>query len=357
MAYTTINKSSDYFDIRTYSASGAGSISDLNFQPDFIWFKNRASVGDHGLFDAIRGVTKYLQSNNSSTGLTGNGSNDFTAFTSNGFNYGASSQLDTGSGTPVTWCWKANGTGSSNTAGSINSTVSVNTTSGFSIVKYTANGTQGATVGHGLGVAPKMMMFKNLDSTLGDGEVDWGVYHSSLTATNFLKLNTTQAQINSDGPFNDTEPSNTLFTLGGGSQGDRFATNRTGDDYIAYCFAEKQGYSKFGSYVGNGNADGTFVYTGFKPAFVLAKKTNEQYTSWIMLDNKRANSFNSIGVRLFANVTSAEDTSSPYCDFLSNGWKFRTADNNANDANDTYIYMAFAEAPLVGTNNVPANAR
>ena len=352
MAYTTINKSTDHFDIRTYSASGAGSVSDVSFQPDFIWFKNRASVGDHGLFDAIRGVTKYLQSNNSSTGLTGNGSNDFTAFTSNGFNYGSSSQLDTSTGTPCTWLWKANGTGSANTAGSINSTVSVNTTSGFSIVKYTANGTQGATVGHGLGVTPKMMMFKNLDSTLGDGEVDWGVYHSSLTATNFLKLNTTQAQINSDGTFNDTEPSNTLFTLGGGSQGDRFATNRTGDDYIAYCFADVQGYSKFGSYTGNGSADGTFVYTGFSPSFVLYKDSTS-VSDWVMKDNRRPG-FNVTDDVLYPNLSDAEGSGADI-DFLSNGFKARTTAANTNKSNAGFIYMAFAEQPLVGDN--PATAR
>ena len=352
MAYTTIKKSSDYFDTRTYSASGAGSISDVSFQPDFLWFKNRTIVGDHGLMDAVRGVNGIIHSNDSNAEVTSNGTTNITAFTSNGFTYGASSLIDTGAGTPCTWLWKANGTGSANTAGSINSTVSVNTTSGFSIVKYTANGTQGATVGHGLGVTPKMMMFKNLDSTLGDGEVDWGVYHSSLTATNFLKLNTTQAQINSDGTFNDTEPSNTLFTLGGGSQGDRFATNRTGDDYIAYCFADVQGYSKFGSYVGNGNADGTFVYTGFKPAFVMRKDTSAT-NEWTLIDSKRS-TYNQTNQTLVPNASDAEDGDFDI-DILSNGFKCRTAESAHNGSGRTYIYMAFAEEPLVGDN--PATAR
>ena len=355
MAYTTINKSTEHFDTRTYSASGAGSISDVSFQPDFMWFKNRTIVGDHGLMDAVRGVNKILHSNDGNGEVTSNGTTNITAFTSNGFTYGASSQLDTSSGTPCTWLWKANGTGSANTAGSINSTVSVNTTSGFSIVKYTANGTQGATVGHGLGVTPKMMMFKNLDSTLGDGEVDWGVYHSSLTATNFLKLNTTQAQINSDGTFNDTEPSNTLFTLGGGSQGDRFATNRTGDDYIAYCFADVQGFSKMGSYTGNANnGDGTFVYTGFKPAFIMVKNT-ARTQNWSMHDSKRPG-YNEVNQRLQANLSDAESSNNKV-DLLSNGFKWKTNDGDTNGYAENHIYMAFAEAPLVGTNNVPCTAR
>ena len=353
MAYTTINKSSDYFDIRTYSASGAGSISDLNFQPDFIWFKNRASVGDHGLFDAIRGVTKYLQSNNSSTGLTGNGSNDFTAFTSNGFNYGASSQLDTGSGTPVTWCWKANGTGSSNTDGSINSTVSVNTTSGFSIVSYTGTGAN-ATVGHGLGVAPKMVILKSTANAY-----NWGVYHASVGATKYLRLNSTNAESSaSSSYFQNTAPSNTLITLGSDLN-----MNDSGN-MIAYCFSEKKGYSKFGKYLGTGSSTGTpFIYTGFRPAFVMTKVMSGGNDAWSMTDIPRDNAVggdgNSTGARLTANETAAESTNTSWASIqkYSNGFSPQGTDGVTNATGYTYIYMAFAEAPLVGTNNVPANAR
>ena len=341
MAYTTIPKSSDYFDTRTYSASGAGSISDLNFQPDFIWFKNRTLVGDSGLFDAIRGVTKYLISSSTSAGLTGNGSNDFTAFTSNGFNYGASSQLDTGAGIPVTWCWKANGTGSSNTAGSINSTVSANTTSGFSVVTFTGTGAN-ATVGHGLGSVPKMIILKSYG-----GSTNWIVYHNSIGNGKALSLNTTAAESADAGYFNSTTPTSTVFSLGN----DGFS-NGNGQTMVAYCFAEKQGFSKFGSYTGNGNADGTFVYTGFKPAFVMVKNASASQ-NWYMLDNKRDIS-NVCDSYVTADNTTAEQTYT-LADFLSNGFKLRDTGGASNASGNTFIYMAFAEEPLVGTN--PATAR
>ena len=343
MAYTTINKSTDHFDIRTYSASGAGSISDVSFQPDFIWFKNRASVGDHGLFDAIRGVTKYLQSNNSSTGLTGNGSNDFTAFTSNGFTYGTSAQLDTSTGTPCTWLWKANGTGAANTAGSINSTVSANTTSGFSVVTFTGTGAN-ATVGHGLGSVPKMIILKSYG-----GSTNWIVYHNSIGNGKALSLNTTAAESADAGYFNSTTPTSTVFSLGS----DGFS-NGSGQTMVAYCFADKQGFSKLGSYTGNGNADGPFIYTGFKPAFVMFKNTTGN--NWGIIDNKR-DPYNGALHRLSPNTTAADNTGAGVVvDFLSNGFKCRNADGLENGA-AKIIYMAFASAPLVGTNNVPANAR
>ena len=341
MAYTTIPKSSDYFDTRTYSASGAGSISDLNFQPDFIWFKNRTLVGDSGLFDAIRGVTKYLISSSTSAGLTGNGSNDFTAFTSNGFNYGASSQLDTGAGIPVTWCWKANGTGSSNTAGSINSTVSANTTSGFSVVTFTGTGAN-ATVGHGLGSVPKMIILKSYG-----GSTNWIVYHNSIGNGKALSLNTTAAESADAGYFNSTTPTSTVFSLGS----DGFS-NGSGQTMVAYCFAEKQGYSKFGSYAGNSSLDGPFIYTGFKPAFVMFKKFNAA-SYWSISDNKRVG-YNGDTPILRPNTTEIEADIGDF-DLLSNGFKIRSNTGNVNGVNNSYIYMAFAEEPLVGTN--PATAR
>ena len=350
MAYTTINKSSDYFDIRTYSASGAGSISDLTFQPDFIWFKNRVSVGDHGLFDAIRGVTKYLQSNNNSTGLTGNGSNDFTAFTSNGFTYGSSAQLDTSTGTPCTWLWKANGTGSSNTDGSITSTVSANTTSGFSIVKYTGTGSN-ATVGHGLGVAPRMIIIKSL----GTGE-NWLVGGTNISSnwSSSLHLNTTDS-IDTFNYWQNYAPTTNSFYMTGDA-----ALNQNTQDYIAYCFSDVQGFSKMGFYTGNGSADGPFIYTGFKPSFILRKYATGGSAGgegWEMLDGTRS-PFNVADKRLRADTTSAEATGANYyIDFLSNGFKIRTADNATNNSGATYIYMAIAAAPLAGSNNVPANAR
>ena len=343
MAYTTINKSSEHFDIRTYSASGGGSVSDVAFQPDFLWFKNRTGAGDHGLMDAVRGITKILHSNDNNAEATSNGSNDFNAFSSNGFNYGASSALDTGSGTPCTWLWKANGSGSANTAGTINSTVSVNTTAGFSIVKFTGTGAN-ATVGHGLGAVPKMIILKKTN-----GGADWIVYHNSMGNTKALKLNTTAALSTDTGYFNSATPTSTLFSLGN----DGFS-NGSSATIIAYCFADVQGYSKMGSYTGNGNANGTFVYTGFKPAFVMAKNTAVT-SSWEILDSTR-NTFNPTAKSLFPDGTGVEYDYTNRVDLLSNGFKWRTT-SSPNESGNSIIYMAFAEAPLVGTNNVPCIAR
>ena len=344
MAYTTINKSTEHFDIRTYSASGGGSVSDVAFQPDFLWFKNRTGAGDHGLMDAVRGITKILHSNDNNAEATSNGSNDFNAFSSNGFNYGASSALDTGSGTPCTWLWKASGgLGSANTAGTINSTVSVNTTAGFSIVRFTGTGAN-ATVGHGLGSVPKMIILKKTN-----GGADWIVYHNSMGNTKALKLNTTAALSTDNGYFNATTPTSTLFSLGN----DGFS-NGSSATIIAYCFADVQGYSKMGSYIGNGNANGTFVYTGFKPAFVMAKNTAVT-SSWEILDSTR-NTFNPTAKSLFPDGTGVEYDYTNRVDLLSNGFKWRT-NSSPNESGNSIIYMAFAKAPLVGTNNVPCTAR
>ena len=344
MAYTTINKSTEHFDIRTYSASGGGSVSDVAFQPDFLWFKNRTGAGDHGLMDAVRGITKILHSNDNNAEATSNGSNDFNAFTSNGFNYGASSALDTGSGTPCTWLWKASGgLGSANTAGTINSTVSVNTTAGFSIVRFTGTGAN-ATVGHGLGSVPKMIILKKTN-----GGADWIVYHNSMGNTKALKLNTTAALSTDNGYFNATTPTSTLFSLGN----DGFS-NGSSATIIAYCFADVQGYSKMGSYIGNGNANGTFVYTGFKPAFVMAKNTAVT-SSWEILDSTR-NTFNPTAKSLFPDGTGVEYDYTNRVDLLSNGFKWRT-NSSPNESGNSIIYMAFAKAPLVGTNGVTAKAR
>ena len=343
MAYTTINKSSEHFDIRTYSASGGGSVSDVAFQPDFLWFKNRTGAGDHGLMDAVRGITKILHSNDNNAEATSNGSNDFNAFSSNGFNYGASSALDTSSGTPCNWLWKANGSGSANTAGTINSTVSVNTTAGFSIVRFTGTGAN-ATVGHGLGSVPKMIILKKTN-----GGADWIVYHNSMGNTKALKLNSTAALSTDNGYFNATTPTSTLFSLGN----DGFS-NGSSATIIAYCFADVQGYSKMGSYTGNGNADGTFVYTGFKPAFVMAKNTAVT-SSWEILDSTR-NTFNPTAKSIFPDGTGVEYDYTNRVDLLSNGFKWRTT-SSPNESGNSIIYMAFAKAPLVGTNNVPCTAR
>ena len=237
----------------------------------------------------------------------------------------------------VSWNWSA-GTaqGSSNTDGTINTTyTSVNTTAGFSISKFTGTGSA-ATVGHGLGAVPKWYMVKNITTN----SLQWRVYHASLGATKHLALEATQAEGTASSVFNNTEPTSTVFSIGTDN-----GSNKSGDSHVAYCFAEVKGYSKFGSYTGSGNADGAFIYTGFKPAFVLLKVSSTT-NNWNMFDDKRPG-FNEIDQRLFPNLSDAEQDGTAAVDFLSNGFKFRNTNDNYNASSATYIYMAFAKAPFV----------
>jgi len=348
MAYTTIKKPGDYFNNKIYTGnSGTQALTGVGFQPDMTWIKRRGSAEDHALFDAVRGVTKRITPSRDYAESTD--AQGLTAFGTDGFTVGSSDAVN-GSDNYASWNWKAGtGQGSSNTDGSINTTyTSVNTTAGFSISSYTGTGSN-ATVGHGLGVAPKMIIIRSTSNTS-----NWGVYHKSIGANKMLNLNTTAAEATNSGYFNNTDPTTTVFSLG--DEGND--TNGSGKNYIAYCFAEKTGYSKFGSYVGNGNANGTFVYTGFKPAWVMRKYATGGSASgegWEMLDSARS-PFNVADERLKADSNGAESTGSNYyVDFLSNGFKCRTADNATNNSGATYIYMAFAEQPLIGDN--PATAR
>ena len=254
MAYTTINKSTDYFNTKLYTGNnGTQSITGVGHQPDLIWVKARNDTANHTLTDAVRGTNSVLYSNQTQAPDTP--TNAITSFDSDGFSVGSNGSFNANSINYASWNWKANGQGSSNTDGSINTTyTSVNTTAGFSISKYTGTGSN-ATVGHGLGVAPKMIIVKCTSQTDA-----WGVYHSSVGAGKYLKLNENSAESTATTVF-PTAQTSSIFYLG-----DSGLVNGSGRTYIAYCFAEKTGYSKFGSYVGNGNADGTFVYTGFKPA-------------------------------------------------------------------------------------------
>ena len=339
MAYTTINKSSEHFDTKLYSGTGsAQDITGLDFQPDWNWIKRRNTTGSHRIQDAVRGSTKYLASNSTDNEVD---AGDVDAFLSNGFSLDGSATAYNASGsTYASWNWKANGAGSANTDGSISSTVSANTTAGFSIVSYTGTNATG-TVGHGLGVAPKIVLYKNRT------DVTYWYFTTSIIdgSHDLLLLPATDAQQ----PFSASLPTSSVLNLIANND-----TNGSGDNIIAYCFAEKTGYSKFGSYTGNGNADGAFVYTGFKPAFVIVKQSNTA-RNWLMFDNKR-NEFNIVDKFLIPNTSGAEQTSG-FIDFTSNGFKFRTTDAGVNENGGSFIYMAFAAAPLVGTNNVPANAR
>ena len=347
MAYTTINKSTDNFNTVTYTGNGStNAITGVGFQPDFTWIKRRdGGTTSHQLFDAVRGVTKRLYSN--TTDAENTNATTLTAFGTDGFTVGSNTGVNPNGNGVVAWNWKAGtGAGSANTDGSINTTyTSVNTTAGFSISKYTGNGTTGATVGHGLGAIPKWIIVKRLDSAT----TNFQVYHSSMGAEKYIQLNTTSGQSDSDVLWNDTAPTNQVFSLGNYSH-----VNYNGSPHIAYCFAEKTGYSKFGSYTGNGNADGTFIYTGFKPAFIMQKKTSGT-SDWVIYDNKRDTS-NVVTQELKPNSNAAE-SSNTNIDILSNGFKQRANYAYTNNSGATYIYIAFAEAPLVGSNNVPCTAR
>jgi len=347
MAYTTIDSPKKYFDTKLYTGNGSTqSIGGLSFKPDWVWTKSRSAAGYHRVYDIIRGTSLALFPNDTGAEATNSG---VTSFDSNGFTMGS---INNDNGTTYSsWNWLANGAGVSNTAGTISSTVSANTTSGFSIVSYTGNGTNGATVGHGLGVAPKMVIVKSRSNA----STDWAVYHASLTAGNMLFLNTTGASgaisTFDNGGINPV--SSTTFTTaqGGVSKNN---VNTSSYTYIAYCFAEIKGFSKFGSYTGNGSTDGTFVYTGFKPAFLLMKRT-DSISQWYMYDNKR-NTYNPENLQLDAMDTGAESTLLSG-DFCSNGFKFRSASSAFNFSGYTYIYMAFAENPFVSSKGIPCTAR
>ena len=340
MAYTTIKKPSDYFNTKLYTGTGSSlALTGIGHQPDFVWIKPRNEARGHHLFDAVRGVGKSIISNE--TSAEGTNAQTITAFGSDGFTVGTSNDVNKSSNTHVAWNWKANGAGSSNTDGSITSTVSANTTSGFSIVSYTGTGSNPSTVGHGLGVAPDMMIIKERSAVKS-----WYVYHKSLGNNSELYINATDSAPGSTSAWNTTSPTSSVFTI------NNAGVNDSGDTYIAYCFAEKQGFSKFGSYTGNGNADGTFVYTGFKPAFILQKRI-DNVGSWNILDNKREG-YNVDNNRLFPDTDGTENTLD-IVDILSNGFKWRNTGSNYNNSGETNIYMAFAEEPLVGDN--PATAR
>ena len=348
MAYTTINKSNLHMKVNLHSGTGsARNITGIGFQPDFTIVKRRDNTGVWYNTDIVRGAGKQMYLNETGAMSGSASTTEITGFNSDGFNLGVDAGVNASGGTFVSYNFLANNTtGSSNTDGTITSTVSANTTAGFSIVKWTGNSTSGATVGHGLGVVPKMIIVK---TTARAG--NWVTYHHTLGATKYLELNNNGAVGTSTAAWNDTAPTSSVFSLGSWSN-----TNDNGYGMIAYCFAEKTGYSKFGSYIGNQNNDGTFVYLGFKPAFVMVKRSSDT-GNWQMFDNKRIG-YNPLNYFLYPNLNNAEDTSnSQWLDLHSNGFKLRNTGTDTNRSGHTYIYMAFAEAPLVGTNNVPCTAR
>ena len=325
MAYTTIDKPTDYFNTKLYTGNGGTqSITGVGFAPNWIWIKNRTSAEGSGVFDTVRGVTKMLCSQNSDGESTT--ANSLTAFGSDGFSVGANNRVNQNSNNIVSWNWKETAD------------------AGFDIVSYTGNGTAGKTVAHSLSAVPKMIILKRYN----DGTASWMVYHHTLGNNIYLSLDTTAAS--DTGHWDSTSPTSSVFSVSGDQR-----VNNDGASYIAYCFAEKQGYSKFGTHTGNDNADGTFVYLGFSPAFLMIKRTNS-VNDWIKLDNKR-NPINPSNERILANTSAAGNTSNIMIDFLSNGFKARSTYGGINGDGDSFIYFAFAESPFVTSTGIPATAR
>ena len=331
MAYTDIDKPSDYFRTKLYAGNATNNRAitweetDTNMQADLLWFKSRTDTQTHGIWDSARGALSRLIP--SSTGTEGDEANDLDSFDTNGFTVDSAANMNGSSRNFVTWGWKKTAT------------------AGFDIVAYTGNGSN-RTISHNLGAVPKMMIVKERDNAN-----DWKVYHHSIGNGKSLRLDTTAAQGDDSTAWNSTTPTSSVFSVGTSN-----AVNRNGGGIIAYLFAEKKGYSKFSSYTGNGNADGTFIYTGFKPAFFMIKRTDSTVgAQWLMLDNKRDTN-NLLIKNLFANASDAE-IDADRGDFLSNGLKTRSSGTTINGSGASYIYMAFAENPFVTSTGVPATAR
>jgi hypothetical protein len=333
----TIPNGATNFAATTYTGNGGtqsivNTVNSVSFQPDFVWVKGRSNAQAHHLFDSVRGVQKALFSNLTNAEITY--TDELSAFNSNGFTLGLNTNVNGSAQTYVGWQWKAsNAAAVTNTSGSISSQVSANPSAGFSIVTYTGNGTA-STVGHGLGITPKLILVKPRS-----GIGDWITYSSTTGAGNYLLLNTTAASTANVNVWNNTSPTSSVFSVGVST-----GTNQNTTTYVAYCFSEIAGYSKFGSYTGNGSTDGPFVYLGFRPRFVLFKTITDGTTSWLMMDSSRS-VYNLQGANLFPNLANAEGTTG-VVDFLSNGFKPRINDLSVNGSGGTYIYAAFAENPF-----------
>ena len=348
----TVKDGSDYFNTVLYSGNGSTqSITGVGFQPDWVLIKDRVNSADNwNTFDAVRGATKVIRPNLNHAEITD--ANSLTSFDSDGFSLGNRLEVNRSTSTFASWNWLAGGIGSSNTDGDITSTVSANLSAGFSIVSYTGNGQSGATVGHGLNVAPSMIIVKDRDAGR-----DWAVYHEALGATKNLFLNLTNSAATDSGVWTNTAPTSTVFTVGTSAY-TNYGNLSTGDDFIAYCFAEVEGYSKFGLITPNYNANGPFVYLGFTPAFLMFKNAERSGTDWVLIDATR-DPYNYAGRTLRPNLPNIEDTYTEKLDILSNGFKIRTTDLSYNgpDTSPGIIYAAFAQHPLGGSGVTPATAR
>ena len=338
----TIADGSAYFEAKLWTGNSPSTqtITGFKFSPDFVWIKNRSSARNHAVLDIVRGGDKVLKSNSNDAEDTA--SNFITSFTSDGFAIGNDSSINGSSNAIVGWAWDAGSSTASNTDGSITSSVRANASAGFSIVTYTGTGASGATVGHGLGAAPSFIIIKQRIAGPGTDLYNWNSYHSSLGATKYIALNTTDAA--GTAPlFNDTSPTNSVFSLGSSSGTYNNVNNASGVTYVAYCFASVAGYSAIGSYTGNGSTDGPFVFTGFRPRYILIKCASTA-ESWIVHDTARDIS-NVSDTELLPNTNGAEYTYTRL-DVLSNGFKARTTEAASNTSGSTYVYYAVAENPF-----------
>jgi len=359
MAYTTIDDPSAFFKVTPYVGNNVDGLAithsgDTDLQADFFWIKMRGGAAQHVQSDTVRGILKVLNSNSSAAEDSNSEGEMIKTVTSNGFTLGdsAAGQGDTNSTsgrTYVAWCWKANGSGSSNEDGTINTTAtSANTTAGFSISTYTGTGSN-ATIGHGLNSAPTFWVVKPR-TDVSDNQ--WFVCHHGFAtdyATDFIHFDTNGAVQDNNLMWNDTAPTSSVISLG-----TKDGTNKSSGTYVCYAWHEVQGYSKFGTYTGNGSADGPYIHLGFKPAWLMIKE-RDNADDWIMFDNKRVG-YNVDNNELYANTTSQEGTAD-FLDLLASGFKLRATHGTVNTSGSVYIYMAFAEAPLVNSNGVPCTAR
>ena len=351
--YTAVDKSTDFFEPELYSGSGSTqSITGLGFQPDFVWIKRRSSARGHTLFDVLRGATYGIYSE--SVDAQSAGATQLTSFNSDGFSLGADDRVSGSGHTYVSWNWKANGNGASNTDGSINTTkTSANTTSGFSIITYTGTGAN-ATIGHGLGKVPTMIIFRRYEQA-----ENWDVYHQAIGNAKSVRLNETGAQFDNATALNSTTPTSSLISLGSS-----VTTNANGNPMIAWCFTDIQGFSRHNSYTGNGSKNGPFIFTGFAPAFVMCRKYDGA-DNWMMFTNKISSStgtdggYNVHNRLLEANGAGAEQSAGTGdgINFLSNGFKIIEDNGNLNGSGADYIFMAFAENPFVTSTGIPTTAK
>jgi hypothetical protein len=355
MAYTTIDDPSAYFQTALWTGNGSTqSITNdgnSDLQPDWIWTKKRNDGQNHHAIDSTRGVSKALVVNDTDAEATK--SNGITAFNSDGFSVGTDANFNNNTNTYVAWQWKANGgttttnDASSTSVGNVDSVYQANTTAGFSIVTFDLTSDSGdKTIAHGLGQAPDVIIFKNRDDAR-----NWAMHHHTQSPPQYMTPNTNDAVASSDNFNNSTDPTSTVFSLETSWHG--------AHKHVAYCFAEVQGYSKFGTYKGNGNTDGPFIYTGFKPAFGIFKRTNST-GQWYMMTGKIGDDGqdgNPLEDRLEANTSAAESDMGQGYDFLSNGIKIRHDGGEINGSGDSFIYMAFAEHPFVSSEGVPVTAR